>query len=152
MMIFSSAFLILTTTCLRVLPLSSFLRNRSAPPGRGTESRMLPHSNEASVPFRWWMRSAATSPYERQRGRFARSFEGRFEAERKSEKHVPGRMKFRPSRRAVWGGLARSFALQFSNINSCSFHHHLINIFADFIEIVLNPVIINAKDGITPIH
>ena len=33
--------------------------HRSALPRRGTESRMLPHSNEASMPFRWWMRKAS---------------------------------------------------------------------------------------------
>ena len=40
-------------------------KSRSAPPGRGTENRILPHYNEAGVPFRWWMKSAATFLYER---------------------------------------------------------------------------------------
>ena len=130
-----------------------FLWNRSAPPGRGTESRMLPHWNEASVPFRWWMRSGSDvslrTAVRHIRPEFWRTLLKRSESPRNMSL---GEWSSAPSRRAVWGGAARLFALQFSNINSGSFHHYLINIFADFIEIVLNPVIINAKDGITPIH
>ena len=99
MMKFSSAFLILTTACLRVLPLSS--TRRVDPPHQGGGPKPVNFKKFIIIRisrFWWWMRSGSEvdSPG---------VSKDAFEAERKSEKHVPGRMKFRPHPE---GGLGRT--------------------------------------------
>ena len=49
----------LRTIHFRSFPLKLDAQHQSALVRRGTERRMLPHSNEASMPFRWWMRKAS---------------------------------------------------------------------------------------------